>query len=451
MTQEQLRELSVSEDDSFELLTIEDVRNIIINPILTKKMVNYTDLVKQIQETLVGRPEGHEILPAEHQQIAMQIADYIRQVELSTTSTLTGFAEANTYPIQPSAARVCYIGSVPNSTTVTFTNFIGSDGNPISITTASNQSYLVVLLWNTQYWEHAEFPLTMITNNSVNINVVQTEGTSTSNVMSQNAVTNSLKGIRNAMLHIAALNALVLEDPLFVNNKNYTDTELLVSYVKKMCDATLTTAKTYSDSVGQTAINTAATDATNKANNAKNQAINTAASDATTKANNAKSEAISSSNAYTDQNYVPNTRVSDTPDTTGANKKVPNFKGVMALPRMKDIVKIPDVSGGNPPYILKIIPSTNSIGAVAPKFTMGTFYSPFKPSISANVNLVTNNLSYDINYIIYDFKLDVIDISNSYDEQAILNNMKEPRYYLLGIWDKNNQYLVDYCNGAIMI
>lgn len=451
MTQEQLRELSVSEDDSFELLTIEDVRRIIINPILTKKMVNYTDLIKQIQETLVGRPEGHEILPSEHQQIAMQIADYIRQVELSTTSTLTGFAEANTYPIQPSAARVCYIGSVPNSTTVTFTNFIGSDGNPISITTESNQSFLVVLLWNTQYWEHAEFPLTMITNNSVNINVVQTEGTSTSNVMSQNAVTNSLKGIRNAMLHIAALNALVLEDPMFVNNKNYTDTELLVSYVKKMCDATLTTAKTYSDSVGQTAINTAATDATNKANNAKSQAISTAASDATTKANNAKSEAISSSNAYTDQNYVPNTRVSDVPDTTGANKKVPNFKGVMNLPRMNDIVKIPDISGGNLPYILKIDPSTQTISAVAPKFTMGTFYSPFKPSISANVNLVTNALPYDINYIIYDFKLDVITIENSYDEQAILNNMKEPRYYLLGIWDKNNKYLIDYCNGAILI
>lgn len=451
MTQEQLRELSVSEDDSFELLTIEDVRRIIINPILTKKMVNYTDLIKQIQETLVGRPEGHEILPSEHQQIAMQIADYIRQVELSTTSTLTGFAEANTYPIQPSAARVCYIGSVPNSTTVTFTNFIGSDGNPISITTASNQSYLVVLLWNTQYWEHAEFPLTMITNNSVNINVVQTEGTSTSNVMSQNAVTNSLKGIRNAMLHIAALNALVLEDPLFVNNKNYTDTELLVSYVKKMCDATLTTAKTYSDSVGQTAINTAATDATTKANNAKSQAISAAASDATTKANNAKSEAISSSNAYTDQNYVPNTRVSDVPDTTGANKKVPNFKGVMNLPRMKDIIKIPDISGGNPPYILRIDAATNSISAVAPKFVMGTFYSPFKPSISANVHLATNVLPHNINYIIYDFKLDVITIENSYDEQAILNNMKEPRYYLLGIWDKNNKYFIDYCNGAIQI
>lgn len=451
MTQEQLRELSVSEDDSFELLTIEDVRRIIINPILTKKMVNYTDLIKQIRKTLVGRPEGHEILPSEHQQIAMQIADYIRQVELSTTSTLTGFAEANTYPIQPSAARVCYIGSVPNSTTVTFTNFIGSDGNPISITTASNQSYLVVLLWNTQYWEHAEFPLTMITNNSVNINVVQNEGTSTSNVMSQNAVTNSLKGIRNAMLHIAALNALVLEDPWFVNNKNYTDTELLVSYVKKMCDATLTTAKTYSDSVGQTAINTAATDATNKANNAKSQAISTAASDATTKANNAKSEAISSSNAYTDRNYVPNTRVSDVPDTTGANKKVPNFKGVMNLPRMKDIVKIPDVSGGNPPYILRINPATDSIAAVARKFVMGTFYSPFEPSISANVNLATNAFPYTINYIIYDFKLDVITIEKSYDEQAILNNMKEPRYYLLGIWDKNNKYLVDYCNGAIQV
>lgn len=414
-------------------------------------MVNYTDLIKQIQETLVGRPEGHEILPSEHQQIAMQIADYIRQVELSTTSTLTGFAEANTYPIQPSAARVCYIGSVPNSTTVTFTNFIGSDGNPISITTESNQSFLVVLLWNTQYWEHAEFPLTMITNNSVNINVVQNEGTSTSNVMSQNAVTNSLRGIRNAMLHIAALNALVLEDPMFVNRENYTDTELLVSYVKKMCEATLTTAKKYSDSVGQIAINTAATDATNKANNAKSQAISAAATDATTKANNAKSEAISSSNAYTYQNYVPNTRVSEVPDTTDANKNVPNFKGVMNLPRMKDIVKIPDVSGGNPPYILKIDPPTQTILAVAPKFVMGTFYSPFTPLIYANVNLATNDFPYDINYIIYDLKLDIITIERSYDEQAILNNMKEPRYYLLGIWDKNTNYLIDYCNGAIQI
>lgn len=48
------------------------------------------------------------------------------------------------------------------------------------------------------------------------------------------------------------------------------------------------------------AIATAASDATNKANNAKDAAINTASSDATTKANNAQNNAISTANAYTD-------------------------------------------------------------------------------------------------------------------------------------------------------
>lgn len=48
------------------------------------------------------------------------------------------------------------------------------------------------------------------------------------------------------------------------------------------------------------AIATAASDATNKANNAKDAAINTASSDATTKANNAQTNAISTAKDYTD-------------------------------------------------------------------------------------------------------------------------------------------------------
>lgn len=62
--------------------------------------------------------------------------------------------------------------------------------------------------------------------------------------------------------------------------------------------------------IKQEILNTAASDATTKANNAKNEAISTAASDATNKANQAKNDAIATAGSNADKKYATITTVS---------------------------------------------------------------------------------------------------------------------------------------------
>lgn len=96
--------------------------------------------------------------------------------------------------------------------------------------------------------------------------------------------------------------------------KNYVDTAKS-SVIGKSSDAatanTIYGAKKYADNAKTAAINSAASDATTKANTAlsnaksyadtkKTEAINAAASDATTKANTAKASAVTESKQYTD-------------------------------------------------------------------------------------------------------------------------------------------------------
>lgn len=61
--------------------------------------------------------------------------------------------------------------------------------------------------------------------------------------------------------------------------------------------------------IKQEILNTAASDATTKANNAKNEAISTAASDATNKANQAKNDAITTAGSNADKKYATITTV----------------------------------------------------------------------------------------------------------------------------------------------
>ena len=88
--------------------------------------------------------------------------DYIRSLELIATSTLIGVAESNTTPVQPDSSRVCYIAGVAQNQTVTFENFIGQDGNPISVTTGDMEGIFVILMWNTQYWSAQTFSTNII-------------------------------------------------------------------------------------------------------------------------------------------------------------------------------------------------------------------------------------------------------------------------------------------------
>ena len=116
-------------------------------------MAGYADTRQMIIDTLMGRTAGTEIKPEDHQAFALQLTDYIRSVELvAGNATPIGFANASTVPVQPDNGQAVYLSSVGGAQTVTFSNFIGQNGNPITVTSTENVIKLVTLLWNGQYW-----------------------------------------------------------------------------------------------------------------------------------------------------------------------------------------------------------------------------------------------------------------------------------------------------------
>ena len=128
-------------------------------------MAGYLDTKQMIIDALMGRPEGTQIQPEDHQAYALNLLNYVRSVELSSGSTLTGIAEVDTVPIEPYNSKVAYITSVPQNTVRTFTYFKKENNEPITITT-TDSAVFVILLWNTQYWEYQTLPVTVFENDS---------------------------------------------------------------------------------------------------------------------------------------------------------------------------------------------------------------------------------------------------------------------------------------------
>ena len=128
-------------------------------------MSGYLDTRQMIIDTLMGRPEGTQIQPEDHQAYALNMLNYIRSIELSSGSTLTGIAETDTVPIEPLDSRVAYIGNVSQNSVETFTYFKNENNQPITITT-TNTSAFVIFMWNTQYWEYQILPISVLQNNS---------------------------------------------------------------------------------------------------------------------------------------------------------------------------------------------------------------------------------------------------------------------------------------------
>lgn len=125
-------------------------------------MAGYDDTKKLIIETLMGRPNGTEIQPENHQEYALNMLDYIRSLELLANAPFIGIAEPDTQPVQPDNSRACYIAGVAQDRTVTFQNFIDYQGQPIQITSGEMEAYLVVLIWNGQYWSSESIPTNII-------------------------------------------------------------------------------------------------------------------------------------------------------------------------------------------------------------------------------------------------------------------------------------------------
>ena len=96
---------------------------------------SYDNIKQKIIESLLGRENGTEITPENHQAFALALLDYIRSVELISGSTLIGIAREDTVPVQSNDANACYIAAVAQDRIATFANFHNSDGHPITITT----------------------------------------------------------------------------------------------------------------------------------------------------------------------------------------------------------------------------------------------------------------------------------------------------------------------------
>lgn len=115
-------------------------------------MAGYNDTRDLIINALMGRPSGTEIQPEKHQAYALNMLDYIKEVENSSMGSLSGYATANTIPIQFRKAKIYYLSGIDRNSTITYNYFMGSNGLPITIT-SGNSGLLIILFWNLNYWE----------------------------------------------------------------------------------------------------------------------------------------------------------------------------------------------------------------------------------------------------------------------------------------------------------
>ena len=158
-------------------------------------MSNYNEVKKLIINTLTNRPSGTEIQPEDHQWFALQLLDYARQIELAASSGFMGYADANKVPIQPDDSNVSYISSVPSGETITFLNFFDKSGNAISVTAPDGETDVIILIWNTKYWDKHVIPF------KTGISLVQEEGSNRNVAMSQQAVTKFVSDTKQEIVY----------------------------------------------------------------------------------------------------------------------------------------------------------------------------------------------------------------------------------------------------------
>lgn len=63
-------------------------------------MAGYNDTKAMIISTLMGRPAGTEIQPENQQAYELNMLDYIRNLELISSSPIIGIADETTTPVQ---------------------------------------------------------------------------------------------------------------------------------------------------------------------------------------------------------------------------------------------------------------------------------------------------------------------------------------------------------------
>ena len=125
-------------------------------------MAGYDDTYQLIINALMGRPAGTEIQPEDHQAFALSMLEYIRSLELLANAPFIGIAKPTTHPLQPNDSRACYIAGVAQDRTTVFQYFYDMNGEPISISSGEMEAYLIILIWNGQYWSAESVPTNII-------------------------------------------------------------------------------------------------------------------------------------------------------------------------------------------------------------------------------------------------------------------------------------------------
>lgn len=125
-------------------------------------MAGYDDTRSKIINTLLQRPNGTQIQPEGHQDFALNLLEYIRNVELISASTLLGIAEEDTTPVQSNKANAAYVAGVAQQRTATFRNFRDVNGKAITVSTGEMEAKLVILTWNKQYWTKKEISANIV-------------------------------------------------------------------------------------------------------------------------------------------------------------------------------------------------------------------------------------------------------------------------------------------------
>lgn len=115
-------------------------------------MATYDEVYDEIINTLMGRPEGTEVQPDEHQNFALALLDYIRSVELMGSSVFQGPAYVSTVPLEPENSNLAYTSFAPSNQTTYWVHFIGQDGQAVHVTMDEGHVGIVILYWNKEYW-----------------------------------------------------------------------------------------------------------------------------------------------------------------------------------------------------------------------------------------------------------------------------------------------------------
>lgn len=188
-------------------------------------MAGYEDTKQKIVSTLMGRPAGEEIQPENHQDYALNMLEYIRSVELASNSSLIGWADETTVPVQPDNSNVFYISGIGPNQTIVFSNFIGQNGQELRISASEEESFLISLLWNGQYWSYSTVPTLTIAQKSVVLT------TTDSLVQRETSKTVSFTGATQAQL----IDAITNNYPIILkgtNGQGYSETAIVTSILK---------------------------------------------------------------------------------------------------------------------------------------------------------------------------------------------------------------------------